>query len=432
VVPTGCLGDFQCEKVTGATSGRCFPPAYLKVTVMDPTAADRPIAGARVVAVDADTHAAAAPAATTAEDGTARIAVTWPRSQPDTAPSRAFAVRVSAAGYAEHPGAMRTAIPVSVQRDPQRTLSPTEVQVRIMPLEGGATGSITGTVLASDGQTPAGGVLVLAEASSVSPPLGFSSVSDAAGAFQMFNVEVGSYLLSAYVAGQSFPQQDVSVMGGAVHDLKLVADATPLTATVRGQVDIVAGGGATTTTVVLRTRSTRDVPPGLLVAATGGQPFEIPGVGTGTFEAVAAYGNDGLVLDPDPNIAGTEIQEVSVIGAAIGQTISLDAHFKVTSAVAILGPGETGGLAPVSAAPTFRWKDYPGADSYTLLVSGFATGVTWTKEGLTTTSYPYDGPELTDGYIYQWQVEAWASTPDLRPISRSEDQLGVFLYRPKP
>jgi len=302
--------------------------------------------------------------------------------------------------------------------------------VRIMPLEEPATGSISGTVLESDGQTPASGVLVIAEAPNESPPVGFSSVTDAAGTFEIFNVQVRSYVLSAYFGGESFPQQDVSVMGGAVRDLKLVADATPLCATVRGQVDIVASGGATTTTVVLRTRSTRDVPPGLRVEATGGQPFEIPGVGTGTFEAVAAYGNDGLVLDPDPNIAGTEIQEVAVIGAAVGQTISLNEHFKVTSAVTILGPGETGGLAPVSAAPTFRWKDYPGADSYTVRLSGFAAGLTWSQEGVTTTSYAYDGPALTDGYIYQWLVEAWSSTPDLRPISRSEDQLGVFLYRP--
>ena len=102
LTPTGCSGDYQCEVVAGATSGalgRCFPPAYLDVSVLDPTDGDQPVGGARVIVLDADTGAAAAPAGTTSSSGVARIAVVWPRSDPDLNPAHSFTIRVSAARY---------------------------------------------------------------------------------------------------------------------------------------------------------------------------------------------------------------------------------------------------------------------------------------------------------------------------------------------
>ncbi|HEY3352788.1 MAG TPA: hypothetical protein VGQ83_06040 [Polyangia bacterium] len=431
-VPTGCSGDFQCEVLTGATGGRCYQPAYLLVKVMNSTNGDAAIAGARVVAIDGDTNAAAAPAAITASDGTARIAVTWPRAQPDTEPSHAFTLRVSARGYYDYPGAMRIAIPVSVQRDPVKGLAPTNAEVRLIPMAQPLAGGIAGTVLESDGRKAARGVLVVAETSDV-PPIGYTSVSDGNGAFEMLNVAAGTYTISGYFAGMSFPQSSVSVSGGPVRDLKLVADATPNLATVSGQVNIVAGGGATTTTVVLRTRSTKDVPPGLRVTATSGAAFQITGVPTGTYEAVAAYGNDGLVLDPDTNTAGTQIQEIAVVGTPTGATYQLDHAFKVTGAVQILSPGATGTAELVSGAPVFRWKAYAQADHYKLaLWDGIHPAPVWTIDNITTESFSYDDPSfpaLDDGFIYQWTVEAWAVNPTARPLSRSEDQLGVFQYR---
>jgi hypothetical protein len=273
-------------------------------------------------------------------------------------------------------------------------------------------------------------VLVVAE-TSAEPPVGYAAVSDANGAFELVNMQAGTYTISGYFAGKSFPQSTISVSGSTVRDVRLVADATPALATVTGQVDIVAAT-ATATSVVLRVRSTRDVPPGYTVRATGGQPFQLAGVSTGTFEAVAGFGNDQLVLDPDPNIAGTQIQTVAVNGAPGGATVTLDGHFKVTAAVQITSPGANANPDLVSGAPVFRWKAYPQADHYKLyLWDGIAGGTSWELDNVTTESFSYDDPSypaLVDGYLYQWRVEAWATSPTPRPLSHSEDQLGVFQY----
>jgi hypothetical protein len=431
--PTGCSGDYQCEAVDGAdggTPGRCFPPAYLEVTVVDPTQDNRAVSGARVVAIDADTYAAAAPAAVTGSNGVARIPVVWPRSSPDTTPSHMFALRVSAAGYYDYPGTLRTAIPVSVQRDPLQVLPAAETEVHLLPMANAPKGAITGNVLQSDGKTPARGVLVVAE-TNTEPLVGYSAVSDAKGDFAIYNVESRAYVVSGLFAGMSFPQSSVSVSGATVQ-AKLVADATPQLASVTGQVSIVAAAGITATTVVLRVRSTHDVPPGLRVA-TGGS-FVIDGVPTGTYEAVAGWGIDGLVLDPDPNIAGTQVQEISVVGQDPPATFPLDGSFKVTDAVQILGPGVSVSAEPISGDPIFRWKKYPQADFYRLsLWDGMGTTPIWTFDAPATgaqsetVTYPGD-PQLVDGQIYQWWVEAMSSTPTERPLSHGEDQLGVFEY----
>jgi hypothetical protein len=434
--PTGCSGDYQCEVVSGATDGgahgHCYPPAYLDVTVLDPAHDDRPVDGARVVVVDADTGAAAAPAGTTSSKGIARLAVVWPRSVSDQAPAHSFNIRVSAPGYYEYPGAMRAFLPVSVQRDPLVTLDPAQAEIRIIPMSAAPRGAISGSVMHADGKTPARGVLVAAETNN--PPLvGYSSVSDANGEYIIYNVASGSYVLSGLFAGTSFPQSNVSVSGSEVH-AKLVADATPLLATVTGQVNVVSGSGASSTNVVLRLRTTWDVAPGLEVAVSGGGSFEIPGVPTGTYEAVAGWGNDGLVLDPDPNIADTQIQEVSVVGQAPSATVTLEGSFTVTDAVQLLGPGASSNLEPISGRPVFRWKKYSQASFYRLyLWDGISPDPIWALDGSTTpitaelVTYP-GTPALVPGSIYQWWVEAWSNTPDVRELSYSEDQLGVFLY----
>ncbi|MBI5479785.1 MAG: hypothetical protein HY906_13055 [Deltaproteobacteria bacterium] len=437
--PTGCSGDYQCEVVAGATDGgalgHCYPPAYLEVTVLDPTAEDEPVGGARVVVTDADTGAAAAPAGTTASSGVARIAVVWPRAEPDLTPGHSFNIRVSAAGYYEYPGATRVSIPVTVSRDPLKALDPAQATIRIISMAVAPKGAITGSVLQADGKTPARGVLVVAETSNL-PLVGFSAVSDTNGEYAMYNVESGSYMLSGLFAGMSFPQSNVSVSGSAVH-AKLVADATPLLATVTGQVNIVSSGGLSSTNVVLRMRTTWDVPPGLQVAVSGGGGFQIPDVPTGIYEAVAGWGNDGLVLDPDPNIAGTQIQEISVVGQSPPATVPLAGSFKVTDAVQILGPGATTNDETVGVSPIFRWKKYAQASFYKVyLWDGISPDAIWTLDGSVTSitaetvTYPGapDAPAIVPGLMYQWWVEAWADTPDVRELSHSEDQLGVFRY----
>jgi hypothetical protein len=436
--PTGCSGDFQCEVVSGATDGgiygHCYPPAYLDVTVLDPTQGDKAVVGARVVVTDADTGAAAGPAGTTASSGVARIPVVWPRSEPDTAPAHSFNIRVSAVGYLEYPGATRASIPVSVQRDPLQSLDPAQATIRILPFADAPKGAITGTVVKADAKTAAPGVLVVAEDLNSTPPVGHSSVTDAAGAFTIYNVESRSYQVSAYFAGLSFPSTPVSVSGAEVHAPKLIADATPLIATVSGQVEIVSASGKSSATVVLRIATTGDVVPGLRTQASGGTPFAIAGAASGTFQVVAGWGVDGLVLDPDTNIGQNGYQDVTVLGTSPPGTAALPDHFKVTDAVTIVGPGQSGDVSLVNGTPTFRWQKYPQAEFYIVKVwDGMSVDPSWIGDSrtvdMTNEQIAYPGtPALVAGYFYQWWVEAWTSTPSERQLSHSEDQLGVFEY----
>jgi hypothetical protein len=438
LTPTGCSGDFQCEVVSGGadagTLGHCFPPAYLDVTVLDPTQEDEPVGGARVVVTDADTGAAAGPAGTTSSSGVARVPVVWPRSEPDTTPAHSFNVRISAVGYLEYPGAARASIPVSVQRDPLLSLDPAQATIRILPFANPPKGSITGTVVKSDAKTPAPGVLVVAEDLNAVPPVGLSSVTDSSGAFAIYNVESRSYQVSAYFAGLSFPSSPVSVSGAEVHAAKIIADATPAIASVTGQVEIVSASSKTAATVVLRIATTGDVVPGLRTTASSGSAFSIAGAATGTYQAVAGWGNDGLVLDPDTNIGQTGYQEVSVLGTSPPGTAALPDHFKVTDAVTILGPGQSGDVTLVNGVPTFRWQKYPQAAFYIVKVwDGITPDPTWIGDSRTVTmpneqvAYP-ETPPLVSGFFYQWWVEAWTSTPTERQLSHSEEQLGIFEY----
>ena len=418
----------------GGTLGHCFPPAYLDVTVLDPTQSDKPVGGARVVVTDADTGAAAGPAGTTASSGVARVPVVWPRSEPDTEPAHSFNIRVSAVGYLEYPGASRASIPVSVQRDPLLSLDPAQATLRILPFANPPKGAITGTVVKSDAKTAAPGVLVVAEDLNSTPPVGLSSVTDSAGAFTIYNVESRSYQVSAYFAGVSFPTTPVSVSGAEVHAPKIIADATPLLATVTGQVDIVSASGKSSAPVVLRISTTGDVVPGLKTLASSGTPFSITGAASGTFEAVAGWGNDGLVLDPDTTIGQNGYQVVTVLGTSPPGTAALPDHFKVTDAVTIVGPGQSGDVSLVNGTPTFRWQKYPQAEFYVVRVwDGMSPDPTWIGDSRTTdmtneqVAYP-GTPALVSGYFYQWWVEAWTSTPTERQLSHSEEQLGIFEY----
>jgi hypothetical protein len=83
-----------------------------------------------------------------------------------------------------------------------------------------------------------------------------------------------------------------------------------------------------------------DVPPGLRAPDSGTAPnidgaWTIAGIPDGKYVVLAAFENDGLVRDPDPNISGTQIQRVTVANGAL----SAAPAFKVTAAVQMVGPG---------------------------------------------------------------------------------------------
>src|SRR5439155_1171747 len=93
--------------------------------------------------------------------------------------------------------------------------------------------------------------------------------------------------------------------------------------------------------------------------------FTIDNVPEGTYKVLAAFENDGLVRDPDPNIAGTQI--VTVKMPSPGMDVALGSSFKITEALQVFGPG-AGDPEAVLTAPTLRWADDSSEDFYTVVV----------------------------------------------------------------
>src|SRR5690606_36947670 len=115
--------------------------------------------------------------------------------------------------------------------------------------------------------------------------------------------------------------------------------------TVNGQVQIVDGNGFMATSVILVVEDTFDenaargsVPRGLRAPETGPVSvegaFTILGVPEGRYVVLAAYENDGLVRDPDTNIAGTGFVRIEVTAGE--GTHTRRAAFTDTRAIASL------------------------------------------------------------------------------------------------
>jgi hypothetical protein len=291
---------------------------------------------------------------------------------------------------------------------------------------GTGTGSIKGHVDVPDDHA---GTLVVAEMNSV----GYSAIADRAGAYTIYNLAPGAYTVAAYARKHVYGAASATVAAGAAAtaDLHLTSDQP---GTVTGSADIVAAPGGSTTSIVMVVESTFDMNtgrgttvPGLRAPDPGTAPnvtgaFSIAGVPPGKYVVLAAFENDGLVRDPDPCIAGTDFQHVTVTA---GGTIAAATTFKVTSAITLTGPGAD---APemVTAAPTIAWTAYPSTGSYDVHVfDTFGTDVWDTNTA--STSVAYGGP-LTAGSFYQVRIVAHKTggTGNCL-ISQSEDLRGVFF-----
>ena len=138
------------------------------------------------------------------------------------------------------------------------------------------------------------------------------------------------------------------------------------------------------------------------------------------------------VRDPDTNIAGTEILELTV-GA--GETIDLQDSFKVTGALAVMSPGANG-PEEVTGTPTFVFENDSSEDWYDVVVHDALGNEVWrdpmypAPSGGDPVSVTYGGPALTPGMYYRFQATSWKDgNPSPSPISRTEDLRGVFVYR---
>lgn len=441
--PTSCPTEQTCEVVQGRDKPMCFAPVQIQGKVFDlDTSAG--IAKAEVTALDAD-GSPVGTVATSATDGTYTLRVPSTRTDDKgTFVSRKLTLRAQATNYAPFPSGVRVSLPVdttaAARTEPSKPFvlanTQTDVGLSALPAAQQNRSSISGTVEVAAGQK---GVLVVAE-SGANP--GVTAIADEQGAFHLFNVAPGTYQLQAYSRGSSYTAQSVTVEAGKDTTGVQLKKSTAPTGTVSGTVQLVAGANGAGTSIVLVVESTfnsaltrGEVPPGLRAPDPGTAPnitngFSITGVPDGKYVVLAAFENDGNVRDPDPSIAGTQIQHITVSGG----TPSVQPSFKVTGAVNMVGPGAGDAVEAVTGTPTFTWTPYPSTHSYDLVVFDSVGVQVWNKLDVPNTRdasgnivAPYAGPALAAGRVYQWRVTAKDNSGN--PLSSTEDLRGVFTVK---
>ena len=439
-----CSGGQVCAEMSSGGYA-CYPPVLVKGMVFDASTTVG-IEGAHVIALD-DQDTAVTDVAVTDGEGNYELELRAPRDD-DGAPGGGyiFKLRSSAADYQTFPGGLRTSLPITTDEagaaEAGWVIQTTLTDIALIPLPDEEQGrpSISGTVLAGD---ESGGVLVVAESGTE----GISAVSDLAGAYTIFNVPDGAHQVRGYAAGLQLVPVDVTVEGAELTGIDLAQSGEAL-GSVSGSVNIVNAPGGSMTSVVLIVESTfsdtfvrGEVPRGLRSPLSGPPDvtgaFTIEGVPEGNYVVLAAFENDDLVRDPDPNIAGTQIVKVTM--GAPGTDLTLDSSFKITEALEVFGPGAEEAEA-VSSAPLLRWADDSSETFYTVVVYNAYGDLVWCLSnqeptscdgdnilgvsGSDEVSVQYDGP-LEPGMYYQFRASSWRGNPP-GPIATTEDLRGVF------
>jgi hypothetical protein len=436
--PSSCPSGEVCESIQNQNAPACFSPVQLQGHVSDLSSA-APIAGATVSALD-ESGAPAALVAISASDGSYTLQIPSVRADGTGKPlGRKVALRAAAKNYFNFPSGVRISLPIDTSAAVQANASSPYVisggqsDVGLIALPSAAQGrpSISGTVEVSPSQV---GVLVVAETTSV--PI--TAIADRNGAFTLFNVTPGSVHVQAYSRGTNYTAVDPTVQAGVDTTGLQIHKSNVATATLNGSVNLVAGAPGPTSVVVIVESTFNPIlvrgeePPGLRAPDPGIAPnvtnaWSITGVPDGRYVVLAAFENDGDVLDPDPNIAGTQIQHIAVSGGAVVNGVQ--PSFKVTSAVSMVspGPGDAMDLAP--SQPTFTWQAYPSAHTYDLALFDAMGTVVWSKIGLIAingqNTATYDGSTpLGSGKVYQWRSLARGNAGN--PISHTEELRGIF------
>jgi hypothetical protein len=436
-----CNTGLVCAEVAGGEH-RCYGELVLRGQVEDATDG-APIEGARVMAVD-DEGAPVTDVAETDAEGNYELPVPGVRSADGAPASAQFTLRAAAQDYQAFPNGARVALPIdardAVADGGRFVVESALTTVDLIPLPDGERSLITGSIVALDSHpsAPVGGVSVVAKGADGA----VSGLSDKAGDFAIFNVPAGEQELRAYGAGIQIESKTVGVGADPLEDVVLhELDAT--TTTVSGSVQLVNAPGGAATSVILVVEDTFDAstargeaPRGLRSPKSGppdvSGAFTIAGVPSGNYVVLAAYENDGLVRDPDTNIAGTDFVHLEVTA---GQpTTTLDQSFKVTAALGTVGPGADAPEA-VTEKPELVWQDDSSEDGYDLRVFDALGNEVWQSLGLppgkgsSTVSTKYAGP-LEPGMYYQFRVTSWRQPGkgDAAPISTTEDLRGVFFH----
>jgi len=438
LVPDACDEGYTCEPITDqANRAACVTKVYLKGKVFDLTA-NAAIKDALVMAQNT-TDGTVTDVTKSDSDGSWSLEIRVVRnSRGDPATGDIYTLYASAKNYLAYPSPLRPAIPVTLtQFDPETADDPHSAwqfsskltEIGLLPVKESEKDRAT---LTGKLANPFGGVLVVAECAA--PPCPYN-YTDKKGNFTIFNVAPGNYELAAYKKGVYCEKKAATVATSDIKDISLAAKEFA-GGTVSGSVNIVNAPGGSKTSVVLIPESTFHetlitgvIAPGLRAPEPPTAPnvtgsFSITGIPEGKYVVLAAYENDNLVRDPDPNIAGTQIVHFEITAAVPTKTLE---NFKVTEAIAIVSPGADAPEA-VSGAPTFVWADDSSEDAYYLKIYNIYGDLVWEKEiggvsGSETVSVAYDGPALQSGMYYQWKA---VSLKKGEPISTTEDLRGVF------
>jgi hypothetical protein len=427
----GCSDGKVCERVRGGMP-TCFAPVEIRGRVFD-LVSNNAVAGARVVAIDANGTAASG-MATSGSDGNYSLRIPSERNADGTVIAATYTLRADAANYQSFPGGTRPALPVDVTgggsgADAGVVVMNATTDLGLIALPAGSRGRIEGRV---DGDNKAG-VLIVGG--------GSTAISDRDGSFVLFNVMPGSVTVRGYAAGVQLNPATANVQADMVTQNVVLSPSTTPLSTVTGSVNIVNAPGGSVTSVVLVVRDTfnttlerGEVPRGLRAGNVTGA-FTISNVPDGEYVVLVAFENDGLVRDPDPNIAGTQIVNISVpMGGS--RMVALPTSFKVTGALGVRSPGRDAPEA-VTGTPTFRWDDDSSEDGYEVRVFDAFGRMVWENtmlpgvSGGGEVSVTYGGPALMPGMYYQFRATSFRNRGGMgrsrAPISRTEDLHGVFF-----
>ncbi len=446
-----CADGFVCEPVAASEGYVCSTPLRIRGLIHD-ALNGLPLPDAYVTVLD-QTGAPSSDVSISAIDGSYELLVSAYRNEAGDVPNDAiYKLQVFAADYQPFPYGVRPALPIDTgeakvetetivdpDTDEEKVVeylvidNPT-TSVDMIPLpeseRGGAT--IFGNI---GGERP-GGTLVVAEGGPAPAPYG---IADLSGEYVVFNVPAGASTIKGYRRGLELDTASVNATGVVTGvNLAAIAEDPDGLGSVSGAVNIVNAPGGSLTSVVLVPSSVFNeifelgpVPFGLRVPDPGLGPdvdggFQFLGVPEGTYKVLAAFENDLLVRDPDTNIAGTAIQEITM---APSGAVTVEENFKVTEALAVVSPGAEDPEL-VDATPTLIWADDSSEDNYELVVYN-ALGELMLENldvprvtGSETVEYVYDGMALVPGMYYQFRAKSIKGTS---PISRTEDLRGVFI-----
>jgi hypothetical protein len=438
-----CAADLTCAEIENGEH-RCFGKLVFRGEVTS-TADGSPIDQAQVLAID-DKGVAKSDVAISNAKGDYELEVPAVRKTDGSLVEAKFTLRGAAENFQPFPSGIRVALPIEVT-DAKASgdlyvLQSTLTDIGLIPLPAGERTTISGKVtpLAGAKAGEVGGVLVVATGTDGKA---YSAITDRSGKYTIFNVPAGDYQVHAYAADLQVAAGTATVAKTPVTGVNL-AQQDSGTATVTGNIQIVNAPGGSLTSVILVVADTFDpnaargeVPRGLRDPASGppnvSGAFTITGVPAGKYVVLAAYENDGLVRDPDTNIAGTGFVTVDVMPGAT--TVAVSSSFKVTGALAVISPGKDGPEA-VTDKPVLTWQRDTSVQWYDVHVfDAFGTDV-WSQLNYVSSADPvtlqYAGP-LDPGMYYQFRVTSWRQPGGkaASAISATEDLLGVF-YKPAP